>query len=151
MRSTLTGDPAAPSSLPSTEIERRRRRGNAGPSTAADVVVSDTLPPEVGFVAAAGTGWACSEAAGTLTCLRASLAVGPAPPITVTVTAPTEGGALLNAASVSAATADPDQVDNDATETTQVSPAADLDVTARGLFKSGDKTQRSGFPTPRGT
>lgn len=51
------------------------------------VTVRDTLPPGLTYVSAAGTGWTCSFAAGTLTCTRAdSLAAGSAyPPISLVV------------------------------------------------------------------
>ncbi len=59
---------------------------NLGPSPASNVSVSDTLPAGVTFVSASGTGWACAEAGGVVTCTRAALAVGAAPDITVVVT-----------------------------------------------------------------
>src|SRR5207244_974864 len=37
---------------------------NAGPSTASNVTVTDTLPPGVTFQSASGTGWSCSQASG---------------------------------------------------------------------------------------
>ncbi|HEX8703696.1 MAG TPA: DUF11 domain-containing protein, partial [Myxococcaceae bacterium] len=40
---------------------------NAGPSTAATVTATLTLPAGTTFVSAAGTGWTCSQAAGTVT------------------------------------------------------------------------------------
>ena len=67
---------------------------NAGPSTASDVEVSDTLPVGVVFQSAGGTGWGCAEDGGIVSCTRASLAVGPAPAITIIVTAPAEATTL---------------------------------------------------------
>ena len=50
---------------------------NAGPSDAANVSVTDTLPAGVTFVSAVGTGWACTNVASTsVTCTRATLATG---------------------------------------------------------------------------
>ena len=74
---------------------------NAGPSDAASLTVTDTLPAGVIYVSAAGTGWACSQAAGVVTCTRATLAVGAAPTISIVVTAPATGGSITNNASVS--------------------------------------------------
>src|SRR5712691_10605044 len=79
---------------------------NAGPSTASAVSVSDSLPPGVTLVSTSGSGWSCSGTA-TVTCTLASLAVGAAPTIVITVTAPAQGGQISNCASVSSATPDP--------------------------------------------
>lgn len=42
--------------------------GNNGPSTARGVVVTDTLPAGLEFVAAGGDGWSCGHADGVVTC-----------------------------------------------------------------------------------
>ena len=105
---------------------------NGGPSTATSVSVTDTLPADVSFVSASGTGWTCSEAAGVVTCTRASLATGAAPVLTINVTAPAGAGSLVNTASVSAATADPDLTNNTDQSTTGVTAVADLSVSKTG-------------------
>src|SRR5207302_500542 len=102
---------------------------NAGPSTAANVSVSDTLPAGVTFVSATGSGWTCSQAGGVVTCTRASLAPGAAPAITIVVTAPSEGGTITNTATVSSSTNDANTGNNTATETTTVTASADLSIT----------------------
>ena len=102
---------------------------NGGPSTATNVSVTDTLPPGVGFVSASGTGWACSEAGGVVTCTRSSLAVGAAPDITISVTAPSSGGVITNNVSVSAMETDPVAGNDSASEMTTVTAVADLVVT----------------------
>ena len=44
---------------------------NAGPSDAAAVTVTDTLPAGVTFVSATGTGWTCTNAGNvSVTCTR---------------------------------------------------------------------------------
>jgi uncharacterized repeat protein (TIGR01451 family) len=101
---------------------------NAGPSTAQSLTVTDTLPAGLTFVSAAGTSWTCGETGGTVTCTRASLAVGPAEIITITVTAPAQGGTVTNTASVSATTVDPATANNSDSETTDVAVVADLSV-----------------------
>ncbi|MBI1741721.1 DUF11 domain-containing protein [Candidatus Acetothermia bacterium] len=101
---------------------------NAGPSPATSVTVTDVLPAGVTFISAIGSGWSCSESAGTVTCTRASLAVGPAPDITITVTAPSNDGIITNNASVSSPTNDPNTGNNTDTETTTVNPVADLSI-----------------------
>jgi uncharacterized repeat protein (TIGR01451 family) len=101
---------------------------NSGPSTATSVMVTDTLPAGVGFMGATGSGWSCSQAAGVVTCTRASLTVGVAPNITITVTAPTSGGTITNTATVTASETDPNPSNNTDSEDTTVSPVADLSI-----------------------
>ena len=76
---------------------------NAGPSDAADLSVTDTLPAGVTFVSATGTGWTCTNAGNvSVTCTRPTLATGAtAPAITVVVTAPAQAATLTNTATVS--------------------------------------------------
>ncbi|MGQ0795552.1 MAG: hypothetical protein ACT4N5_05130, partial [Nitrosopumilaceae archaeon] len=101
---------------------------NGGPSTATSLTVTDTLPAGVAFVSATGTGWSCGELGGIVTCTRASLAVGVAPDITITVTAPSQGASLLNSVSVSSSTTDPTPGNNSDSETTAVTGEADVEV-----------------------
>ena len=105
---------------------------NGGPSTATSVSVSDTLPAGVSFVSASGTGWTCGQAAGVVTCTRASLTTGAAPTITINVTAPAAAGSLVNTATVSAGTTDPDLTNNTDQITTTVTALADLAITKTG-------------------
>src|SRR5439155_7694393 len=66
----------------------------------------------------------------SVTCSRASsLPPGAAPPITIVVTAPSEGGTITNTATVSAATSDPNPANNTATASTTVIASADLSIT----------------------
>ncbi len=102
---------------------------NAGPSTAANLTVTDTLPASVTFQSASGTDWTCGEASGTVTCTRAALAVGAAPNIEITVTAPAAAGDITNQAAVTADTDDPDTVNNNDSTTTTVLALADLSLT----------------------
>ncbi|HEX7152053.1 MAG TPA: hypothetical protein VF618_11245, partial [Thermoanaerobaculia bacterium] len=101
---------------------------NIGPSAATSVSVTDTLPAGVTFVSATGTGWTCNEAAGVVTCTTPSLAIGSAPAITITVTAPATAGTLSNNATVSSATSDPNSGNDSDNETTDVA-SADLSIT----------------------
>ncbi|HKQ60505.1 MAG TPA: hypothetical protein VJS92_04420 [Candidatus Polarisedimenticolaceae bacterium] len=102
---------------------------NSGPSAATALTVSDPLPAGTTLVGATGTGWACGEAAGTVTCTRGSLAVGAAPPITIQVTAPAAGGTLTNQATVGAAQLDSDPADNTGSAgTTVLGSGSCLDV-----------------------
>ncbi|HPC84740.1 MAG TPA: Calx-beta domain-containing protein [Thermoanaerobaculaceae bacterium] len=105
---------------------------NNGPAPAFDVTVTDTLPAGVAFGTASGTGWSCSHLSGTVTCTRPALAVGPAPDITITVTAPVAGTTLTNTATVACPLADPVPANNSDTQQTTVQPSADLAITQAG-------------------
>ena len=101
---------------------------NNSPTTATQLTVTDTLPAGSTFVSATGTGWTCTQAGGTVTCTRPTLATGAAPAITIVVTAP-NAGPLGDTASVSATTPDPTPGNNSATTTTAVNaPGADLSI-----------------------
>ncbi|MFC1976354.1 Calx-beta domain-containing protein, partial [Chloroflexota bacterium] len=100
---------------------------NAGPNTAQNVMVTDTLPPGVSFGSATGIGWSCSHLGGVVTCTAASLAVGITSNITLNVTAPVTSGVISNTAIVTT-TIDPDAMTNTATETTTVTGLADLEL-----------------------
>ncbi len=102
---------------------------NDGPSDATGVVVTDTLP--AGVVQARTSGCA-EDDRGTPTCTLGTIAAGASKSYTITarVTGNTTR-VLVNTASVSAATADPDTSDNSATAFTTVSRPQQPEV---GLF-----------------
>ncbi len=104
---------------------------NAGPSQANAVSVSDTLPAGTTFVSATGAGWTCSGT-GPVTCTLPALGVAAAAPITLTVTAPAEGGSILNTASVTSSTNDPATGNNTAATTSTVFARADLAIGQSG-------------------
>jgi uncharacterized repeat protein (TIGR01451 family) len=97
---------------------------NNGPTGASSVTVTDPLPAGSAFVSATGAGWTCGFAAGTVTCTRPTLAVGSAPPITLTITAPpvTQSSFVSNTATVSSSTSDPNPGNNSSTATIHVTP-----------------------------
>ncbi|HPW56928.1 MAG TPA: lamin tail domain-containing protein [Thermoanaerobaculaceae bacterium] len=103
---------------------------NNGGASAFDVTVTDTLPAGVTFGTASGTGWTCSQASGVVTCTRPTLAVGPAPDITITVTAPSAATTLSNHAAVACPLPDPESANNSATEPTTVTAVTDLRLVA---------------------
>ncbi len=107
---------------------------NNGPSDAANLSVTDTLPAGVTFVSASGAGWTCTNVGNvSVTCTRPTLATGAtAPTITVTVTAPAQAAALTNTATVTSATADPNAANNTSTAITTVTASADLAITKSG-------------------
>jgi uncharacterized repeat protein (TIGR01451 family) len=98
---------------------------NAGPSTAAAVTLTHTLPLGVAFVGASGTGWTCGYAASTVTCTRPSLAPGSAPAVSVQVIAPVTAGAstLTSTADVTSATPDPVATNGSITQTSVTQPS----------------------------
>jgi uncharacterized repeat protein (TIGR01451 family) len=102
---------------------------NIGPSEAANLTVTDILPAGVTFQSANGHDWTCAEASGVVTCTRANLAVGTAPDITITVTAPSSTGDITNTAAVTADTQDPVSGNNIGSATTTVEASADLSLT----------------------
>ncbi len=101
---------------------------NDGPSDAVNVVVTDPLPPGVGFVSATPTQGTCNETRGTVTCDLGDLADGASATVTIVVSAGT-GGSLTNSATVSSDTADPDPSDDSDSEGTTVTASADLSIT----------------------
>ena len=100
---------------------------NLGPSDAAGVVVTDTLPGSVTFVSATPSQGSCGQAAGVVTCPLGVVPFGATPTITVVVTT-TIDGLITDTATVSSTTTDPVPANNTDSETTTVSPAADLRV-----------------------
>jgi len=96
---------------------------NAGPSTASVVTVTDELPAGVTYGAAWGDGWTCHHTEGEVTCTRASLGLGRAASIAITVTSPKDGGTITNTATVHGYEVDLDPRDNAASATTVVRPS----------------------------
>lgn len=101
--------------------------GNAGPSTATNVVVTDTLPAGVTLVSMPSF---CGQSGSTVTCTFTSLP----PSLTTTtialeVSAPSTPATLTNTATVAATETDPNTANNSATVTTTVIvPSADVSL-----------------------
>jgi uncharacterized repeat protein (TIGR01451 family) len=100
--------------------------GNAGPSTADDVRVTDTLDATTTFVSATPSQGTCSGAP-ALVCQLGPLPSGAKATIVVRVT-PQVAGSLNNTAAVTSKTFDPNPPNNSATATTPVT-RADLSLT----------------------
>jgi uncharacterized repeat protein (TIGR01451 family) len=100
---------------------------NPGPSFAANLTVTDVLPPELTFVSASGPGWTCGNASGTVTCTLPQLALTTS---TITLQASTlpsfAGGTVTNGVSL---TSTSDASTRTASASTQVAPRADLGIT----------------------
>jgi len=103
---------------------------NAGPLSATDVVVTDTLPAGVSFVSTSG----CAEDAnGVPTCSLGTIASGANAQYTVIVTVdPATSGSITNDVSVTSAVTDPDPDNNSTSQSTTVTQEADLSVSKSG-------------------
>ncbi len=99
---------------------------NSGPSFAANLTVTDVLPPELTLVSASGAGWSCTGGS-TVTCTLAQLGLTTS---TLTLQASTSpsfaGGTVTNAVSL---TATSDSSTRTASATTVVTPSADITIT----------------------
>jgi len=108
---------------------------NAGPNAAASVTMNDPLPLLTTFQSMpTPAGWTCTTPAagspGTVNCTTATLASGATATFTLVVQvspAAPDGSTIVNAATVSSATFDPNLMNNTATATTSVR-AADLAI-----------------------
>jgi uncharacterized repeat protein (TIGR01451 family) len=111
---------------------------NLGPSSAANVVVTDSLPAQVSFVSSTPSQGSClagvvpGDPAKPLTCNLGTLANGGTATITVVVKVNSDvptGTVLVNNAQVSSNSADPNNGNNVQSVTTTVNTSADLGVT----------------------
>ncbi len=100
---------------------------NRGPSDAGAVRVTDDLPEGTTFVSAEASQGACSEEGGTVTCNLGGLDFLFDATVTLTVEAG-DAGAVINTAIVSGAVQDTVESNNTASDTTTVTPLADLSV-----------------------
>ena len=108
---------------------------NNGPSNAANVTVTDTLPAGVTFVSvnASNGGWTCNNTGNvSVTCTRANWNAGASTTFTIIVDAPGQGGTITNTATISSTTPDPDTSNNTDTADTIVDASADLAITKTG-------------------
>jgi uncharacterized repeat protein (TIGR01451 family) len=107
---------------------------NGGNVTATGVRLVDTLAAEATFVSASGSGWSCTHAGNTsVTCTRASLAVGASATVVVVVGTPAAAASLTDTATVSAITSDPDAANNQASATTVVTAPVTLAMTGSAV------------------
>jgi uncharacterized repeat protein (TIGR01451 family) len=101
--------------------------GNAGPSTATGVTLTDVIPEGMAFSSAAASEGSCAEDAGTVTCALNDLEEGSDAAVTLELTAQTVGP-VDNTATVSSDAFDPDSSNNSASASVNAEPAADLSV-----------------------
>jgi uncharacterized repeat protein (TIGR01451 family) len=95
---------------------------NAGPDSALNVVLTDSLPGGVTFVSATPTQGSCLEADGLLTCSLGDMDSGASAGMELVITT-TLTGTLTNSASLSSDTADPNAENNSAGQDTTVDAA----------------------------
>jgi uncharacterized repeat protein (TIGR01451 family) len=101
--------------------------GNAGPSDALAVSVTDVLPAGLTYVSATPSQGSCSQLAGTVTCSLGTVAPGATPTVAIVATA-TGSGSVTNTASVSSTTSDPSSANNSDTEDTAIAQRANLSI-----------------------
>lgn len=105
---------------------------NAGPQAVTNVAVTDTLPANVSYFSAAGSGWNCGHASGVVSCIRPTLlAAGlAAPTIEIQVTVPLASGVITNTAvtNVTWPNLDPNKSDNIASAPVIVLPPPQPDA-----------------------
>jgi len=92
--------------------------GNAGPSNATNVMVTDPLPATVMFTSAVPSQGSCSGTA-TVTCSLGTVSNGATATVTVKVV-PVQPGTISSTASVAATESDPNAANNSATASTTV-------------------------------
>ncbi|HYK01729.1 MAG TPA: hypothetical protein VE974_08235 [Thermoanaerobaculia bacterium] len=93
---------------------------NHGPSDASDVTITDALPLGTTLVSIDGGPWSCSEFSAGVFC-NGNLAAGASSAVTITVTAPQQGGTITNTATVDAGSAsDPVFANNSSSAATNV-------------------------------
>ena len=98
---------------------------NIGPVVATNVRITDAMPAGYVITSVSGANWACGTSTSTsVTCTRASYAVGATDPVTVVTTAPNVSSptALTNTASIASDTPDANSANNSSSVPTNVQP-----------------------------
>ena len=108
---SLAADATPAKVCPGDTITWTLTASNAGPSAATTVAIAATLPTGGTLQSWFGDGWSCSGTT-PVTCTRARIDVGPAPVLSLSVLAGIAPGDLSLAATVSAATSDPNTANN---------------------------------------
>ncbi len=103
---------------------------NLGPNDAGTTTVVNTLPANVTYVSASGSGWSCNNAGQDVTCTAASILNGDtAPVINIRGSVGAVSGTITNSATVSSVTGEPFPNNNTAVENTSITVSADLTMT----------------------
>jgi uncharacterized repeat protein (TIGR01451 family) len=108
---------------------------NGGPDpTSGTTTVSNTLPAGVSAASGSGSGWSCgAPSGGVITCTStgAIASSGTFPALTMSMTAPANGGLLTDSATVSSPN-DSNGANNTASASTNVVPQADVSIAKNG-------------------
>ena len=103
---------------------------NAGPSTATGVTAVDNLPSGVTFVSASATVGTFTQVGSVVTWTVGNMAAGASGTLTIVVKVnPQTTGQIVNSASISSQTSDPNTANNSAAETTTVNAVSGLTLT----------------------
>lgn len=132
-----------PTPQPGDEVTYTGVASNKGPDAVGNPVVTIQLPPGSTVTQAAqGEGWTCTQSGSTAVCTRDSIPAGDAPPISVKVKLPSEGGGSPSGSGTPSTTAvvtapgnqDPNPNNNSATvdvRPTKPRSSADLALSIR--------------------
>ena len=117
---------------------------NAGPSDATLVQLADVLPSEVTFVSAVPDQGSCSELVGTVTCDLGMVVDGGSVDVVIAVSVPvdTAAGPIMNNASVSTSTSDPNAANDATSEDTTIATSADISVSKVDSADPGARRHR---------
>ena len=87
---------------------------NNGPSTANAVVVGDIVPSQLTVTGVSSSQFSCTHAGNSVTCTKASMAVGETGQVTIAVSVPSDAasGTVVNIGTVEATTPDRDLTNN---------------------------------------
>ena len=137
---------------PNTNIIYNIAVANAGPSLAASVTVSDTLPSGATFVSAAPSQGSCSGTS-TISCSLGTMLANGVATVQLIVRSPSASGTVVNTATVaSATTPDPNPANNTSTTTLTVTTTPPLTVTCPlGAAQVGVPYNSSGLVATGGT
>jgi TolB protein len=119
---------------------------NAGPTAAKDVVVTDALPAQTRFTSVGPSQGSCSAppvgSVGTVVCSLGMLAKGASGNVTIVVKVVARKTTVVNTASVTSATADPNPANNSATDRSFTTPQTPPATRPLRLTLSGASPQR---------
>lgn len=96
---------------------------NTGANDATDVIVTDVLPNQVGYVSATATSGSCTRQKSTVTCNLGTVNAGVTATVTIAVKA-TKSGTASNTAALSTTVADANAANDQDTETTVINKKA---------------------------
>jgi uncharacterized repeat protein (TIGR01451 family) len=136
---------------PNTNIIYNIAVGNAGPSPAASVTVSDTLPSGTTFVSAAPSQGSCSGTS-TVSCSLGTVLANGVATVQVVVRSPSAPGTVVNTATVASSTPDPNLANNTSTTSLTVTTTPPMTVTCPlGAAQAGVAYNSIGLVATGGT